>query len=300
MGAGALGCYFGARLAQAGARVTLIGRAGHIEAIRRDGLVFESAGAKQTIRLDATTQPDGVRDAKVVLICVKSADSDSAAGVIAPHLAADAGLLSLQNGVGNVERIHARTGRPVAAGLVYTAASMPAPGHVRHTGGGRIVIGAVKDCGADDTMLAELAELFRAAGISTEISANVETELWVKLMANCAYNAVCALTGKAYGEMLAMPEIRALMQDAAEEVIALAGKKGVAIPAGAMAAMFRIAETMPATMSSTAQDLAKGRATEIDYLNGYVAREAEALGVPAPLNRSLNALIKLREKKSGP
>jgi 2-dehydropantoate 2-reductase len=296
MGAGALGCFFGGRLALAGATVTLIGRPGHVEAIKRRGLIFESGGKKKKIKLAATTEPDGVRDARIVLICVKSADSDSAAAAIAPHLAADAALISLQNGVGNAERIQMRANRPVAAGLVYTAAAMKAPGHVLHTGGGRIVIGAVKNCGVSDALLGELGELFRTAGIAAEISSNIETELWSKLVANCAYNAACALTGKRYGAMVAMPEIRALMRETAEEVIALARAKGVTMPDGAIDTMFRIAETMPMTMSSTAQDIAKGRATEIDFLNGYIAREGEALGIATPVNRALNALVKLREK----
>ena len=296
MGAGALGCYFGGRLALAGAPVTLIGRPCHFEAIQRPGQILESGGKKTKIKLAATTEPDGVRDATVVLICVKSADSEAAAAAIAPYLGPDAALLSLQNGVGNVERIQMRANRPVAAGLVYTAATMKAMGHVVHTGGSRVVIGAVEGCGVSDALLGELAALFRAAGIAAEISGNIETELWNKLVANCSYNAACALTGKNYGVMVATPEIRALMRETAEEVIALARVKGVAMPDDALDAMFRIAEAMPMTMSSTAQDIAKGRATEIDFLNGYVAREGEALGIATPVNRALNALVKLREK----
>ena len=296
MGAGALGCFFGGRLAQAGAQVTLIGRAAAVEAIKRDGLTLESAGTAAKVRVDATVDPNGARGAKLVLMCVKSGDTARAAEALAPHLDADAVLVSLQNGVGNVERIHAATGRRVIAGLVYIGTNMPAPAHVRHSGGDRIVLGAVKGCGAEELLVGETAATFRKAGINADVSADIEAGLWHKLMLNCAYNAVCALTGKPYGEMGAVPEVRAIMREAAQEVIALARHKGATIPADVFDGLFTMTQSMPQQMSSTAQDIAKGRATEIDYLNGYVARESEKLGIAAPVNRTLNALVKLRER----
>jgi 2-dehydropantoate 2-reductase len=297
MGAGALGCYFGGRLAQGGAEVTLIARPIHVEAIRRDGLILESGGAKTVIPLDATTEPSGVRDADLVLVCVKSADTDSAAKAIAPHVAKDAILVSLQNSIGNVERIRARVDRPVAAGIVYTAANMPGPGHVKHTGGGSIVLGGVPAWGIDDAKLAAIKQIFDAAGVPIEISASIELGLWTKLMQNCCYNAVSALTEKPYGEMAAMPEIRDVMGQAGYEVVALARHKGVKLDPAAVEAALQRVTTMTTTMSSTAQDLMKGKPTEIDYLNGLVARESKALGLAAPINAALAALVKLKEQK---
>jgi 2-dehydropantoate 2-reductase len=296
VGAGSLGCYFAARLALAGVPVTLIGRPAQAEAIGRNGLVFESGGARQIVRLAATAEPQAVRGARFVLICVKSGDSDSAAAAVAPYLSADAVLVSLQNGVGNTERIHARASRPSIAGLVYVGANMPAAGHVRHAGGNRIVIGAVKDCGVSTAMLDEFAALFRAAGVSVDISADMDGALWAKLTMNCAYNAVCALTGKPYGAMGAVPEVRAIMRQAADETIALARHKGISIPQDVSDNLLAMTEAMPLQMSSTAQDIARGRVTEIDYLNGFVARESAALGLDAPVNRTLAALVKLRER----
>jgi 2-dehydropantoate 2-reductase len=297
MGAGALGCYFGGRLAQAGAKVTLIARPAHVEAIRRDGLILESGGTKTAIRLDATIEPAGVRDVTLVLVCVKSADTESAAKAIAPHLARDAVLISLQNSIGNVERIRAHVDRPVAAGTVYTAANMPGPGHVKHTGGGNIVIGGVPAWGIDDAKLAAIRQTFDAAGVPVEISSSIELVLWTKLMQNCCYNAVCALTEKPYGEMAAMPEIREVMGQAGHEVVALARRKGVMLEPAAVEAALQRVVTMATTMSSTAQDLMKGKPTEIDYLNGLIARESKALGMSAPINAALAALVKLKEQR---
>jgi 2-dehydropantoate 2-reductase len=297
MGAGALGCYFGGRLAQSGAKVTLIARQSHVDAIKRDGLILESGGTKTAIPLDATTEPSGVRDASLVLVCVKSADTESAAKAIAPHLAKDAILVSLQNGIGNVERIRAHAERPVAAGIVYTAANMPGPGHVKHTGGGSIVLGGLPSWGVDDAKLAAIKQTFDAAKIPMEVSPAIELGLWTKLMQNCCYNAVCALTEKPYGEMAAMPEVRELMGQAGYEVVALAQRKGVPLQRDAVEAALNRVVTMATTMSSTAQDLMKGKPTEIDYLNGLIARESKALGLAAPINAALAALVKLKERR---
>jgi 2-dehydropantoate 2-reductase len=297
MGAGALGCYFGGRLAQSGAKVTLIARQSHVDAIKRDGLILESAGTKTAIRLDATTEPAGVRDADLVLVCVKSADTESAAKAIAPHLAKHAILVSLQNGIGNVERIRAHADRPVAAGIVYTAANMPGPGHVRHTGGGSIVLGGLPAWGIDDAKLAAIKQVFDTAGVPIEISPAIELGLWTKLMQNCCYNAVCALTEKPYGEMAAMLEVRELMGQAGYEVVALAQRKGVPLQPDAVEAALNRVVTMATTMSSTAQDLMKGKPTEIDYLNGLIARESKGLGLAAPVNAALAALVKLKEQR---
>src|ERR1700722_9421756 len=178
VGAGALGCFFGGMLARAGASVTLIGRAAHVAAIRRDGLVLESRGERQAIPVAATEDMAAVRDARLVLFCVKSADTDDAARALAPHLGRDAVVLSLQNGVNNVERIRAklesRAENRVLPGLVYTAAEMAGPGHVRHTGGGSLVIGQLKAFaradGSDRRVLDEVAALFRGAGVAVTIS----------------------------------------------------------------------------------------------------------------------------------
>jgi 2-dehydropantoate 2-reductase len=297
MGAGALGCYFGGRLAQSGAKVTLIARQSHVDAIKRDGLILESGGTKTAIPLDATTEPSGVRDASLVLVCVKSADTESAAKAIAPHLAKHAILVGLQNSIGNVERIRAHADRPVAAGIVYTAANMPGPGHVKHTGGGSIVLGGLPAWGIDDAKLAAIKQTFDAAGVPIEISPEIELGLWTKLMQNCCYNAVCALTEKPYGEMAAMPEVRELMGQAGYEVVALAQRKGVPLQPDAVEAALNRVVTMATTMSSTAQDLMKGKPTEIDYLNGLIARESKALGLAAPINAALAALVKLKERR---
>ena len=287
VGAGAVGCYYGAMLARAGFAVTLIGRAWHVEAIRRDGLRFLSGDLDERIAIGATTDIAAVAKAGLVLFCVKSSDTDIAAAAMAPHLKPGAIVLNMQNGVDNAERIRAHTRNTVMPMLVYTAATMPESGTVKHTGGGSLVIGR----GGED-----IAAMFEAAKVPVKIADDIDSELWIKLVMNCAYNAVCALTGMPYGRMVASPEVRTIMVQAADEVMALAKAKGIRLPDDLPDATIKLAQVMPTTMSSTAQDIAKGRPTEIDHLNGYVVREGARLGVATPVNAMLNALTKLLEQ----
>lgn len=287
VGAGAVGCYYGAMLARAGVRVTLIGRARHVEAIRRGGLRFLSGDRDERIALGATTDIAEVAKAELVLFCVKSLDTDSAAAAMVPHLRPDAIVFSMQNGVDNAERIRTHTRNTVLPILVYTAASMPEAGTVKHTGGGSLVIGQGQEA---------IAAMFEAAKVPIKITGDIDSELWVKLVMNCAYNAVCALTGTPYARMVASPDVRAVMVQAVAEAMALAQAKGICLPADLSDTTIKLAEVMPQTMSSTAQDIANGRRTEIDHLNGYVVHEGLRLGVATPVNATLYALTKLLEK----
>jgi 2-dehydropantoate 2-reductase len=297
MGAGAVGCYFGAMLARAGVQVRLIGRPALVDAVMRDGLRFDGIDFKGRITLSATTDAAGVTGAGLVLFSVKSPDTETAAQAIAPYLAPGAVVLSLQNGVDNVERLGAQIGTVVVPAVVYVAAEIPAPGVIRHNGRGDLVIGTLGPRQAGDALTAKLAAYLAGAGIPTRISDNVEGELWWKLILNCAYNAVSALGRSRYGPMMAMPEIRQIMSEAVREIVALAKAKGVqvAMP-DPVEAVLRFGEHMPQAISSTAQDLERGRPTEIDYLNGYVVRECDARGLPAPVNRTFHALVKLLEQ----
>jgi 2-dehydropantoate 2-reductase len=295
MGAGAVGCYFGVMLARAGAKVRLIGRPAFVEAVERSGLMLESVTFSKRVAVSATTDPAGVAGAGLVLFSVKSPNTEEAAGAMAPHLAPGAVVLGLQNGVDNLERLRAHVANPVVPAVVYVSAEIPAAGVVRHNGRGDLVIGETGGAGA--ALIARLAAHLTAAKIPTRISDNVEGELWAKLILNCAYNAISALGRSRYAPMMAMPEVRHVMSDAVAEIMALAAAKGVSVAMDdPVAATFRLAETIPEALSSTAQDIARRRPTEIDYLNGYVVRESETRGLAAPVNRTLHALVKLLEQ----
>src|ERR1700736_4097654 len=141
MGAGAVGCYFGGMLARAGAPVTLIGRPNHVEAINRDGLFIHSPHFQQHIPVAASTEVAAAGTAQVVLLCVKTPDTEEAARSLAPHLQRGAAAVSLQNGVDNIERIRSAANIDAIAAVVYVAVEMTGPGRVKHTGRGDLIVG---------------------------------------------------------------------------------------------------------------------------------------------------------------
>ena len=291
MGAGAVGCYYGAMLARAGHEVVLVGRPAHVEAVRANGLRLETKAFDERVRLDASTRADAVQGAGLVLFCVKSTDTESAAAEIGPHLAPDALVLTLQNGVDNDTRVRSvLPSSDVAAAVVYVATEMAGPGHVKHHGRGELVI-------APSRSSEQVAQLLAAAGVPTEISGNVRGSLWAKLVLNCAYNALSAIARLPYGELVKGQGVAEAIRDVVAECLAVASADGVAITGDTDAAVRAIAESMPSQYSSTAQDLARGRASEIDHLYGFVVRRGEALGVPTPANRMLWVLVKLLESR---
>jgi 2-dehydropantoate 2-reductase len=297
LGAGAVGCFFGGMLARAGHRVTLIGRPLHVEAFRKSGLRFEGLKFDERIAVAASTEPDAVRGARLVLFCVKSTDTEQAAGQIAPHLDPDAVVVNLQNGVDNTERIAALVAQPVVAAVVYVATEMAGPGHLKHHGRGDLVIGAL-DRSIPESILEQIKHWFERAEVPVAVSANVAGELWMKLVVNCAYNALSAITQLPYGRMIEGAGVRETMRAVVEETLTVAKASGVTMVPDVLAKTYGVAGAMPTQFSSTAQDLARGKPTEIDHLNGFVVRRGEALGIATPVNRALHALVKLLESKA--
>ena len=297
MGAGAVGCYFGGMLARAGAPVTLVGRARHVEAIRRNGLFLESRQFRQQIPIAATNDVSAAHDADIVLFCVKSYDTEEAAQALAPNLGSGALVLSLQNGVDNADRIKAGAKIEAVPAVVYVAVAIGEPGRILHSGRGDLIIGELpaSTCRRD---LATVAATFERAAIPCRVSGNIEADLWTKMIMNCAYNAISALGRSQYGPIVKNPWAREVMTQVTKEAIAVAGAAGVQLPEGVVEAVLKLAETMSGATSSTAQDIARGSRTEIDSLNGYVVRLGAQLGVAAPGNQTLHGLVKLLEEST--
>ncbi len=299
VGAGAVGCYYGGMLGRAGAPVTLIGRPVHVEAIERDGLLLETMRFTERVRVAASTEIAAARGAALVLCCVKSTDTEATAQSLAPHLSPDAVVLSMQNGVDNLERLRRHVPGPAFAAVVYVAAAMAGPGHVRHTGRGDLLIGALPpdEQSTAQPVLERVAGWLQRADIPCVVSDNVEGELWAKLLINCAYNAISALGRARYRRIGAHPQALGVLKDAVREVIAVAQAAGVRLPDGDLVeAACSISRSMAGATSSTAQDIARGKRTEIDHLNGYVVRRGEEVGVATPVNRTLHALVRLLEE----
>ncbi|MGB7844735.1 MAG: 2-dehydropantoate 2-reductase [Candidatus Acidiferrum sp.] len=294
VGAGAVGGFFGGMLALAGVPVVLIGRSSFVVAVQRSGLFLDSIHFQKTAHPQASTELTAAANADIVLFCVKTTDTASVSKQLAAILAPQAVVVSLQNGVNNAEDIRAASGIVALPAVVYVAASMPAPGRVKHLGRGDLVLGPKNE------KTEKIANLFTSANVPCRISENIEGELWTKLIWNCALNAVSALGRVTYGEIIASGDAKQLIEALVHETLHVARAKGVHPPGledprAAIAGSFKIAEQMSGTRSSTAQDLARGKRTEIDSLNGHVVRVGAQLGVPTPVNHALYTLVKLYE-----
>jgi 2-dehydropantoate 2-reductase len=202
----------------------------------------------------------------------------------------------MQNGVDNAEKIRA-AGIDAFSAVVYVAASVPEPGRVKHVGRGDLVIGP------RNARTETFAALFERAGVACRISDNIDGELWTKLLANCALNAISALGRAKYGQIAASEDAGKVVEGIVKEFLAVASAARIQLPGvdglqGGLAGALKIATQMAGAISSTGQDLMRGKRTEIDSLNGYIARRGAQLNVPTPVNQALYALVKLAEESN--
>jgi 2-dehydropantoate 2-reductase len=295
VGAGAVGGYFGGMFARAGAPTVFIGRKHFADAVKSKGLVLDKSEGQERIAAEATTDISAVRDCSLILLSVKAHDTAEAAKQKAPFVRPDATVVCLQNGVDNADRVRAAANVIVLPAAVYVAVSMPEPGRVKHLARGDLIIGP------PSRRTTKVANAFIRAGISCRISENIEGELWLKLLRNCALNAISALGHVRYGQIVQSDDAKKLMEHIVDEVLAVARAAGVVLPGvhdreSGMAAAMELAMQMADAFSSTAQDLDRGRLTEIDALNGYIARRGTELGIPVPVNHALFTLVKLAEQ----
>ena len=301
LGAGAVGSYFGGLLARAGVPVTLIGRNPHIETIASSGLFVDSIHFRETIRIAASTSIEAVRDAEIVLLCVKSYDTDEAIRSIAGRISPDAIVVSLQNGVENAERVHAAGMKAVAA-VVYVAVELSAPGQVKHSGAGNLAIGdfwyAKRKDHLPSDAVKKIADLFSPAGVPCRISENIQSDLWIKLVMNCSYNAISALCNARYGQVSKDLSIQETIRQVIAEIVSVASASGIEVPSSdvLMQSALELGIRIADALSSTAQDVHRGRQTEIDSLNGYIARRGRELAIITPVNQALYSMVKLLEQ----
>jgi len=297
VGAGAVGGYFGGMLARAGAPVVMVGRPAFVEAVKKNGIFLDTLQFQESVPVEASTELSAVRGAEVVLFCVKTTDNATTARALVPLLAPGALILSMQNGVDNVEQIRAVATIDALPAVVYVAASVPEPGRVKHVGRGDLVVGP------ENENTKRIAALFARAGVPCRISENIAGELWTKLIWNCALNAVSALGRAKYGSIAASPDAWKVVETVVYEVLAVARAAGIRPPGledpkVALAGALKIATQMAEALSSTGQDMNRGKRTEIDSLNGFISRRGAELGVPTPVNHALYALVKLAEGRS--
>ena len=294
VGAGGTGGYFGGLLARAGQDLTFIARGANLEALRARGLTVHSRLAGTfTVPVKATDNPSEVGSVDLVLFCVKTYDVDAAAQSIRPLIHPETMLLSLQNGIGNEERIAQAAGHDSGIGATaYIVSTIKAPGIVAQTAGpGKIVFGELS--GGTSPRTQRLYEVLQRAGIAAEVHLDVRIAIWQKFLFICAFSGVTAVSRLPIGTILADPVTHAVFRGTLEEVEAVARAGGIELPTDCVEqAMTHAASVEPWASSSLYRDLAGGRRLELESLSGEVVRRGGEHGVWTPLNFAIYAALR--------
>jgi 2-dehydropantoate 2-reductase len=290
MGAGAVGGYFGARLAEAGADVTFMARGEHLRAMQRHGLRITSVRGDLAIHGRFAAGPDGAGPADLVLLAVKSQDTDAAARALTPLVGRATPILSLQNGVDNAECVARLWGADRSvAGVAYITTRVAAPGVIEHSGGGQIILGATQPGGLATARAAHA--ILAEARIPCELSAHIGEALWKKLAWNAPFCALACLLRMTVGEILASPGLDGLVRACIEEVREAAAGRGVALPASTAQDLITVSAALRDVKPSMLHDLEAGKPLEHEALNGVVVRALQQVGRRAPVNELLYASL---------
>ncbi len=302
LGAGSLGCAFGGLLAEAGHQVVLVNRnADFFETVNKEGLTLNDggeAGIPRTVRLqamqDVASQPVQVEPFDLIIVLVKSKDTDAVVRSALPWVSENTVVMSLQNGLGHEDIIGAIVGKErVIAGKTYVGGLMTALGVVTMgTKNKDTIIGELH--GQTTPRVAAIGKAFNDAGLQTAVSDNIMGAMWDKILVNVATGAITGITRLVYGLMYQVPELEAMACAAVAEAMAVAKAKGIVLSiAEPKAAWNKAGRGLPFEFkASMLQTLEKNSVTEIDYINGAVVREGKRLAIPTPVNETLVALIK--------
>jgi 2-dehydropantoate 2-reductase len=283
MGSGGTGGYFGAKLARVGEDVTFVARGAHLAALRADGMRIKSAvEGEWAVRAPAVERLDGLPPADLVLFCVKSFDTEEAAALIRPVVGPATGVLSIQNGVDNEEKLARVLGAGhVLGGAVRVFATIEAPGVIRHVFGGHLAFGEMD--GRETARAQALLAACQKASIPVELVGDVTRTLWDKYVFLTTHAGMTALTRCPAGVLRAIPEVREVYRRIATEIIAVGRAAGVKLDDAMLEQGFKFLDTVaPDAFSSLHHDLLHGKRLELEALHGHVVRLAERHRVPAP------------------
>ena len=288
-GSGAMACVFAARLAAAGVPVTILGAwEDGLQHLKTEGVrILDDSGDENSYPVEVVSDPRSCSNVRLALVLVKSWQTERTALQLASCMAPDGLALTLQNGLGNREKlIQALGARRVALGVTTLGATLIGPGRVRPAGEAVITLGA-------HPSLTPLTKLLQLAGFVTETATDPHALLWGKLVINSAINPVTALLSIPNGDLLAHPTARSLIQATVRESAAVAIAHGIRLPyPDPVVAVETIARRTATNLSSMLQDIQRGAPTEIDAINGAIVQAGEATGVPIPINRTLWQLVK--------
>ncbi|MBU4198858.1 MAG: 2-dehydropantoate 2-reductase [Verrucomicrobia bacterium] len=288
IGPGAMGCLFAGLLTEAGHEVHLLDKyPERAEHIARQGLRIEAGGKTRVIRVNATASPATLKDTDLIGICVKAYDTGSTIPSLLALVSERTLVLTLQNGLGNVEQVAAHIHPAhVFAGVTAHGSTLLGRGHVRHAGNGPTTIGSLLPEHHGRAM--ELAVVLSRASPATTAAPDMKAVLWSKLIINACIGPLSALSGLANGQLAEQVEWRTLLRSAAEEAAAVAARKSIRLLyVDPVQAVLEVCRSTADNISSMLQDIRRGRKTEIDAINGAIIREAGALGIPVPVHEEL-------------
>ncbi len=297
VGAGAMGSLFGALLTEGGHNVWLFDVwQEHIDAVNQNGMTVEFDGQNRHIELQATTDPAQIGESELVLIFVKATQTKAAAETAAQLAGPNGLVMTLQNGMGNAETIaqHIAPDR-ILVGTTSHGSTLLKAGSIRHAGAGPTTIGSWAESEMEFQAAQQIADQFTQAGIEIAAVRDVRPVIWGKLLVNIGINAITALTGIKNGQILDLEVTKDLSRAAVEEAARVAQEQNIEIREDVVDHVFQVAAATAANRSSMGQDVDHCRPTEIMAINGFVAREANRLGISAPVNRTLTALVQTME-----
>ncbi len=296
LGSGGIGGYYGALLARSGHDVAFIARGAHLEAMQRRGLTVRTPEGESTIPVTASADTASVGTVDLVLFSVKSYDTATAAQALTPLMARDTAVITLQNGLDNVDAIASVAGsEAVLAGGVYVALQLVGPGVILRTGGeGKVVFGELS--GTLTERVQRIADALRQSGIPHEVTPDIRRVLWDKFLFITGIGGVTALARSGIGPLLASAAGRSLLHAACGEIVAVAQAEGALLQPAAVDAVLAQAATLPAPWrSSMARDLEEGRRLEVDALSGAVVRRGLKQGIPTPVHQTIVACLSVHQ-----
>lgn len=292
LGSGAMGGVYGSKLFEAGFDVTLVDIwKEHVQAIKDKGLQVDNLGGGKRHQAKVTDNPAEVGVVDLLIVLVKAYDTTSAMKSALSLVGPDTVVVSLQNGIGNVEKLIDVVGAEhVIGGVTSHGSYVVGPGHICHTGHSYTSIGELD--GRATERIKKVGEVLEKAGLApVVISDNVTKLIWKKLMGNISLNAISALCDIRNGQVIEYPETCAISRLAVEEAAAVARAKGIVIDYDPVETAWQVIRDTAPNRSSMLQDVSVKRRTEVDMINGAIVREGLALGIPTPVNQTLTALI---------
>jgi 2-dehydropantoate 2-reductase len=294
MAAGAVGGYFGGRLAQAGHDVAFMARGPHLQALRRDGLRIESeVGDLHLRKVAATDDPSEIGPVDVVLFAVKLWDTDAAAEQTRPLVGDSTAVITLQNGVESVERLDPVLGSAhVVGGLTYIGARIKGPGVIEHVGKLADIRCGERD-GSSSPRLLALADAAKQAGFQFSVSDAIDLDRWKKFVFLVGFSGATTVTRRPFGEVAADPDCFALFGDLMRETLAVGRARGIGLDPMFVEERLAFARSLPSeSKSSMLYDFERGNRLELDWLAGAVVRMGREHGVPTPANAAVYAALK--------